>query len=370
MRFEDEQYVRLYKRDTTTWLLLPWQARCILPLVLKACDRAGIIDLGEDGWEGLAAIIKVPTEVVDAAMPEILKRGVLIQAGGLLVWPKFIEAQEVPQSDRVRAKASRERARDLAMAANRGVVVREDEVDPNTKIVTFRDEPSQTVTNHHATNEIVTLSCADLCSEENIKTPCRLEVDGSGPGSVPPDQDEPMAPISCPETPNVGATTPPAAKNDACQLALTEATAAPSTDPVVAIYEHHVAAWRLHIGGARPPILDVKRRKAIADRLREKFSVADLKSAVEGIFLSPFHMGDNKTQRKYTDITLACRDAEHVEKFCELAVRYHQHQAEEIPPESEPIVSVAPPPEAIAAIALLAKRTSTGSFLDDASEAR
>jgi hypothetical protein len=171
MRFEDEQYVRLYRRDTTTWLMLPWQGRCVLPLILKACDRAGIIDLGDDGWEGLAVTIKVPVEIVVAAMPEILRRGILaLRDDGMLVWPRFIEAQEAKQSDKARQKSMRDRARDLAMAAKRGVEVlptpdyppllpqasESESVTHRNATVTPRDEPSRVPP---VLLETVTLSC-------------------------------------------------------------------------------------------------------------------------------------------------------------------------------------------------------------------
>lgn len=164
MRFEDEQYVRLYKRDTTSWLMLPWQGRCVLPLILKACDRAGIIDLGEDGWEGLAVTIKVPLEIVEAAMPEILKRKILVlRPDGIMIWPKFIEAQEAKQSDKARQKSARDRARDLALAQARGIEVSQGPAPtPDATVtscsdtVTPRDAPSR---KRSTPDETVTLSC-------------------------------------------------------------------------------------------------------------------------------------------------------------------------------------------------------------------
>jgi hypothetical protein len=149
MRYEDERYVRLYTRDTTTWLLLPWQGRALLPLILRKVDRAGIMDLGEDGTEALAAHVGLPIDVVEVGLEALLRRGVLVlRQDGLLVWPRFIEAQEARQSDRARARAARERARDMASAIERGVTDRDsDECDGSvTKrdgTVTKRDESVQ-----------------------------------------------------------------------------------------------------------------------------------------------------------------------------------------------------------------------------------
>lgn len=160
MRFEDERYVRLYTRDTTTWLMLPWQSKAILPQILRKVDRAGIIDLGADGLEALAVHIQFPLEIVEAGMPPLLKREVLVlRSDGMLVWPRYIEAQEAVLSDRARQKAARERARDLARAAERGVTLRDDTVTPRDSTVTLRDE---TVTRGHAASRAVTLNCAVL----------------------------------------------------------------------------------------------------------------------------------------------------------------------------------------------------------------
>lgn len=208
MRFEDEQYIRLYKRDTTTWLMLNWQGRCILPLIFRKLDRAGLLDLGEDGYDALAAHIQVPIEVVEEGMKSILKRKALaLQENGLLVAPRFIEAQEAKQSDKARQKASRDRARDLASAAERGVTIRDAAVTdcdrdslpvPESSRTTAPEAPSSapipdspaskstvtpcdsddterdatvtprddTVTRGHTTSQGVTLSSAQLSSAQ------------------------------------------------------------------------------------------------------------------------------------------------------------------------------------------------------------
>jgi hypothetical protein len=111
----NERYVRLFVRDTTTWKLLPWQARALLPLILRKLDRAGVIDLGEDGEEGLAAMVEVPLEFVQEGLPSLLKRGVFKMAHGKFVMPNFLAAQEAKQSDAQRKRESRENQRLAAM---------------------------------------------------------------------------------------------------------------------------------------------------------------------------------------------------------------------------------------------------------------
>lgn len=74
------------------------------------------------------------------------------------------------------------------------------------------------------------------------------------------------------------------------------------------------AYWqeRLNHGRAK---LDEKRRKKIRDRLKDGYTVADLKDAIDGITKSPHHMGENESSAIYDDIELICRDGPHVDKF-------------------------------------------------------
>lgn len=125
MRWADERYVRLYTRDTVGWKMLPWQGRALLPLILRKVDRAGILELGEDGVEGLSALLDMPMDVVQPGLEALLKRGVLTQSGVRLVVPNFLEAQEATSSGAQRQREHRAKARDLARAG-----LREDERQP------------------------------------------------------------------------------------------------------------------------------------------------------------------------------------------------------------------------------------------------
>lgn len=184
MRFEDEQYVRVYRRDTTTWLMMNWQGRCILPLILRKLDRAGLLDLEGDGYDALAAHIQVPVEVVEEGIKSILRRGTLVlREDGLLMAPRFIEAQEAKQSDKARQKASRDRARDLAGAVDRGVkaaISAPPEVDDDASAsvthrdgtITHRDSSitprDATVTRGHTASQPVTLNSAEPSCAQQI----------------------------------------------------------------------------------------------------------------------------------------------------------------------------------------------------------
>lgn len=145
MRWEDERYVRLYTRNTATWVALGWEGRFVLMSLLRQVDRAGLLDLepGEEA-KSVADLIQAPLEVVTIGLTRMLDRGVVVieesdlgsdprsdlagrrsdlagrrsaedpiairSRSSKLVWPNFILAQETPTSDRERKRKSRELA--------------------------------------------------------------------------------------------------------------------------------------------------------------------------------------------------------------------------------------------------------------------
>jgi len=136
VNFADEWWVKLYTRDTTTWKLLSWQARTLLLHMFRKVNRAGEIDVGEDGIEGLAALVDLPLEeVVEPGMEMLLKRGTVTKRDATYAIPRFVEAQETPSSDRARARKHRAR-----------VTVPSRNVTPESQNVT---QPSRDVTDRH-----------------------------------------------------------------------------------------------------------------------------------------------------------------------------------------------------------------------------
>ena len=57
------RFVRLYVNESADEAAWDWQARCVWPLLIKAADRAGVIETSK-GAKGLAAQIRMPLEVV------------------------------------------------------------------------------------------------------------------------------------------------------------------------------------------------------------------------------------------------------------------------------------------------------------------
>lgn len=61
------------------------------------------------------------------------------------------------------------------------------------------------------------------------------------------------------------------------------------------------------------------RRRKVEARLKEGYTVEDLKRAVDGIQNSPHHMGENTQGIRYDDLELICRVGSKVEHFRDLA---------------------------------------------------
>lgn len=65
------------------------------------------------------------------------------------------------------------------------------------------------------------------------------------------------------------------------------------------------------------PVLDEKRRQCIGAAIHD-YGLERVQNAIEGCTYSDFHMGRNKANKRYDDITLILRDADHTERFLDL----------------------------------------------------
>ena len=121
MRWEDEQWVKLYTRDTATWKRLSWEGKALLVLLLRKVDRAGALVTSGDVADDVAAMLDMPTEVVAAGLESLAERGVAVVAGDTVMLPNFLAAQTTRQSDKARKIAQRERDRaEMLAAGNKG----------------------------------------------------------------------------------------------------------------------------------------------------------------------------------------------------------------------------------------------------------
>jgi hypothetical protein len=149
VNWADERYVRVYTRDTAEWLALRWEAKALLPLLLRKADRAGVIAVkpGPNRARLVAGLVAIPADVVEPAIADLLADGSLVESELGFTFPNYIEAQESPQTNAQRQRESRARRRDLGTQSRHSVTDR----DPIA---------SHIVTEHHALSQAVTPSLA------------------------------------------------------------------------------------------------------------------------------------------------------------------------------------------------------------------
>lgn len=146
MDWSNERYVRVYTRDTTTWKLMDWRGRTVLSLLIRKVDRAGVLDVGHDGVLGLAAVLELPLDIVEAGIDQLTtsRAGMptVVDTGTAYVLPNFLEAQEAPASDPQRKRESRARRRDRSLAESRNLLVTDGRVPDGDRMghETGRDE--------------------------------------------------------------------------------------------------------------------------------------------------------------------------------------------------------------------------------------
>lgn len=151
MDFANERYVRLYVRDTITWNRLGWDGQNALTQLLRKADRSGVIDLGGiEPWEALVVLCHAPEDAARRGVARVLELECVVQDGDRLVFPRYIEANETPQSDAQRQRESR---------AKRATVTKRD------------DSQSQNVTECHGESRGVT----DGHNLSLRAVPCRTE---------------------------------------------------------------------------------------------------------------------------------------------------------------------------------------------------
>ncbi len=155
MNFEDETYVRLYVRDTKTWLRLGFEGQCVLMFLLRKLDKAGVLDGMDDLESDVALVTGVPLGIVTVGLERLLRWEVFQLFGNRLVMPNYLTAQNAIRNDKARQRDMREKR----LAQSRLVTLRDSGVTP-------RDESSREPTPDDAASRGVTLLCADLLSTE------------------------------------------------------------------------------------------------------------------------------------------------------------------------------------------------------------
>lgn len=86
--------------------------------------------------------------------------------------------------------------------------------------------------------------------------------------------------------------------------------------------------WRSRMAKGPNTKFTRDRRQKVETRLREGYTIADLKQAVDGCAASAFHQGENDEGKTYNDLELICRKGSKVEQFMERAGQGPQPQGQ------------------------------------------
>ena len=122
MDWENARWVKLYCLETGTWLRLGWQGRTVALHLLRAVNASGVLsDLGDEPAIVLAELLRLPLEVVEPGLSSLLRTETITLQKGVLVWPKFMDAQRSRKSETQRKAEFRKKHRDAAISAQLGV---------------------------------------------------------------------------------------------------------------------------------------------------------------------------------------------------------------------------------------------------------
>jgi len=264
MRFEDEHYVKLYTRDTPTWKAMSWQAKALWPLLMRRLDTVGSMDCGELGRvETVSVMTDLPGEVVEPGLKDLERVKVVTwRRGDVLLAPKFIEAQEARKTEKLRKAEERQKARAVLAAQGSGII------NDVSEVVRTRPGASESV------------------------TPCHPPSSSPSPTSSP-------TPSPIPTRSETGST------SGASELPLQ------GTDAATEVFTYWQKVMK------KPPTsrLTDDRRKAVSARLKDGYSVAQIKRAIDGCSKTPHNCGENANHTRYDDLELICRNGSNLERF-------------------------------------------------------
>lgn len=124
MNFEEEDYIRVYTRDTATWNALGWDGQCVLLQTMrKVGRRTGVFEVGTlDPVEALSFALRAPVKTVRVGLERMVSLGVAVVADGKIVLPKFLKAQWARRTDAARKRESRDSQRVLSDGDTDGIL--------------------------------------------------------------------------------------------------------------------------------------------------------------------------------------------------------------------------------------------------------
>lgn len=96
-----------------------------------------------------------------------------------------------------------------------------------------------------------------------------------------------------------------------------EVISEPSVNQLDYNINHLFAFWKNTMGKSGATKLDSKRKSKLSQRLKDGYTVDQIKQAIINCSKTPHNMGQNDRGQKYNDIELICRDAANLERFIE-----------------------------------------------------
>lgn len=152
MNWSDEQYTKIYKRETLTMLSLDWDARSVLRALLLKLDGAGVMETGTlDPAEAVALQLRAPVDVVRRALPALIACGTVITVRHGILVPNYVAAQEATKTERLKKADQRQREADQRRLAEHIDSVEADvpRSPAVSRAVPLQPSPAQLSSAHH-----------------------------------------------------------------------------------------------------------------------------------------------------------------------------------------------------------------------------
>jgi hypothetical protein len=109
MNWQEEFWIKLYRRSSPSFMSMRWQARAVFRLVVTELDPStGRLELGRLGLKAVAVSIQAPWSEVEPYLTECLEDGCLSVDGEFLSCPNYLEAQQAVQTGAARMRKLRE----------------------------------------------------------------------------------------------------------------------------------------------------------------------------------------------------------------------------------------------------------------------
>lgn len=283
MNWAEEDYVRIYKRNTVEIAAWGWETRAVFWELMRLADEDGSVPC--PSVKGLCALLMMPVEVVEPALTTLCQGGPMDKLENGFQIRNYLAAQRTPRQDAARKRE--ERRRRLA------AVVQDNGGQERTTLdnVTPRSAPNP-------------LRSAPLRSESAPNPPDRIS-------ESPPEIPHPRK-----RGKNGARTTIASQETDSegSEQAVVEASGS-----VVAVASEAIAAveaaFRSFGHVCRPGPTSLHRRH-IAARVAEGWSLEELVAAVNGNHADEWHAKVGKHELSYV-----FRNSEQVERFARIAAQ-------------------------------------------------